>query len=71
MMRDKFSLLLLLFTAPIGVALLRLALRAESPLAEPAVPIAPEHAPMALRVLFVFTCATIWVGLSGTAQNHC
>jgi len=69
MMRDKFSLLLLLFTAPIGVALLRLALRAESPLAEPAVPIAPEHAPMALRVLFVFTCATIWVGLSGTAQT--
>ncbi len=69
MLRDRFSLLLLLFTAPIGVALLRLALRGESPLAEPAVPIPPEHAPMALRVLFVFTCATIWVGLSGTAQT--
>lgn len=68
-LRDRFSLLLLLFTAPIGVALLRLALQGESPLAEPAVPIAPDHAPMALRVLFVFTCATIWVGLSGTAQT--
>ncbi len=68
-LRDRFSLLLLLFTAPIGVALLRLALQGESPLAEPAMPIAPEHAPMALRVLFVFTCATIWVGLSGTAQT--
>jgi ABC transport system ATP-binding/permease protein len=67
--RDRFSLLLLLFTAPIGVALLRLALRGESPLAEPATPIAPDHAPMALRVLFVFTCATIWVGLSGSAQT--
>jgi ABC transport system ATP-binding/permease protein len=67
--RDRFSLLLLLFTAPIGVALLRLALRGESPLAEPVVPISPEHAPMALRVLFVFTCSTIWVGLSGTAQT--
>ena len=68
-LRDRFSLLLLFFTAPIGVALLRLALRGESPIAEPAVPIPPEHAPMALRVLFVFTCATIWVGLSGTAQT--
>jgi ABC transport system ATP-binding/permease protein len=68
-LRDRFSLLLLMFTAPIGVALLRVALRGESPLAEPAVPISPEHAPMALRVLFVFTCATIWVGLSGTAQT--
>ena len=68
-LRDRFSLLLLFFTAPIGVALLRLALRGESPIAEPVVPIEPEHAPMALRVLFVFTCATIWVGLSGTAQT--
>ncbi len=68
-LRDRFSLLLLFFTAPIGVALLRLALRGESPIAEPAVPVAPEHAPMALRVLFVFTCATIWVGLSSTAQT--
>ncbi|MFK8181976.1 MAG: ATP-binding cassette domain-containing protein [Phormidesmis sp.] len=67
-LRDRFSLLLLFFTAPIGVALLRLALNGDSPIAEPANPIPPEHAPMALRVLFVFTCATIWVGLSGTAQ---
>lgn len=67
-LRDRFSLLLLFFTAPIGVALLRLALSGDSPIAEPDTPIPPEHAPMALRVLFVFTCATIWVGLSGTAQ---
>ena len=67
-LRDRFSLLLLFLTAPIGVALLRLALNGDSPIAEPETPIPPEHAPMALRVLFVFTCATIWVGLSGTAQ---
>jgi ABC transport system ATP-binding/permease protein len=67
-LRDHFSLMLLFFTAPIGVALLRLALRGESPLAPPA-PLEPGHAPMALRVLFVFTCATIWVGLSSTAQT--
>ena len=67
-LRDRFSLLLLFFTAPIGVALLRVALGGDNPIAEPPTPIPPEHAPMALRVLFVFTCATIWVGLSGTAQ---
>lgn len=68
--RDRFSLILLFFTAPIGVALIRIALQGETPLAEP--PLTPDdagQAPMALRVLFVFTCATIWVGLSGTAQT--
>ena len=67
-LRDRFSLLLLFFTAPIGVALLRVALDGSGAIAQPETPIPPEHAPMALRVLFVFTCATIWVGLSGTAQ---
>ncbi len=67
--RDRFSLLLLFFTAPIGVFLIRLALQSENPLAEPPTPIDPAQGPLALRVLFVFTCATIWVGLSGTAQT--
>ncbi|MEM8502180.1 MAG: ATP-binding cassette domain-containing protein [Cyanobacteria bacterium P01_D01_bin.1] len=67
--RDRFSLLLLFLTAPIGVFLIRLALQAENPLAEPPTPVDPAQGPLALQVLFVFTCATIWVGLSGTAQT--
>lgn len=67
--RDRFSLLLLLFTAPIGVALIRLALQANNPFAEPPNPPDPAQAPLALRVLFVFVCAAMWVGLSGTAQT--
>ena len=67
--RDRFSLLLLFLTAPIGVFLIRLALQAENPLADPPSPVDPAQGPLALQVLFVFTCATIWVGLSGTAQT--
>ncbi|MBE9061279.1 ATP-binding cassette domain-containing protein [cf. Phormidesmis sp. LEGE 11477] len=67
--RDRFSLLLLFFTAPIGVLLIRLALQSKNPLAEPPSPVDPAQGPLALQVLFVFTCATIWVGLSGTAQT--
>jgi ABC-type multidrug transport system ATPase subunit len=67
--RDRFSLLLLFLTAPIGVFLIRLALQSEDPLAEPPTPIDPAQGPLALQVLFVFTCAAIWVGLSGTAQT--
>ncbi|EDX87107.1 ABC-2 type transporter family [Synechococcus sp. PCC 7335] len=67
--RDRFSLLLLFLTGPIGVLLIRLALQAEDPLAEPPSPVDPAQGPLALQVLFVFTCATIWVGLSGTAQT--
>ena len=69
--RDRFSLLLLFLTGPVGVILIRLALPDQSPLAEPptvAADLDASQAPLALRVLFVFTCATIWVGLSGTAQ---
>ncbi|MEL6490320.1 MAG: ATP-binding cassette domain-containing protein [Cyanobacteria bacterium J06621_3] len=70
MSRDRFSLLLLFLTAPIGVILVKLALPDTAPLAEPPSPaVDATQAPLALRVLFVFTCATIWVGLSGSAQT--
>jgi ABC-type multidrug transport system ATPase subunit/pSer/pThr/pTyr-binding forkhead associated (FHA) protein len=66
--RDRFSLLLNLFTAPIAIALITLAVGEDQPLA-PLEPLEATQGPLALRVLFVFTCASIWVGLSGTVQT--
>ncbi|MBE9093211.1 FHA domain-containing protein [Tychonema sp. LEGE 07203] len=64
--RDLVNLSLALLTAPIGITLLRLAVRDKDPLIG-----APEAtlAPLALRVLFVFTCAAIWVGLATSLQE--
>ena len=64
--RDLVNLSLALLTAPIGISLLRLAVRDKDPLIG-----APEAtlAPLALRVLFVFTCAAIWVGLATSLQE--
>jgi ABC transport system ATP-binding/permease protein len=64
--RDIVNLSLALLTAPIGISLLRLAVRDKDPLIG-----APEAtlAPLALRVLFVFTCAAIWVGLATSLQE--
>ena len=64
--RDLVNLGLALLTAPIGIILLRLAVRDKDPLI--GVPDA-TLAPLALRVLFVFTCAAIWVGLSTSLQE--
>lgn len=64
--RDLVNLSLALLTAPIGISLLRVAVRNKDPLIG-----APEAtlAPLALRVLFVFTCAAIWVGLATSLQE--
>lgn len=64
--RDLVNLSLALLTAPIGISLLRLAVRDKDPLIG-----APEPtlAPLAMRVLFVFTCAAIWVGLATSLQE--
>jgi ABC transport system ATP-binding/permease protein len=66
--RDRQSLILSLLTAPIGIALIVLPLGDQSPLAKLS-PLDPTQAPLALRVLFVFTCACLWVGLSGSVQE--
>jgi ABC-type multidrug transport system ATPase subunit/ABC-type multidrug transport system permease subunit len=66
-LRDKTNLLLSLLTAPIGISLIPLALK-EAPLI-PADPLDPKTAPLALRVLFVFTSAALWVGLSSSVQE--
>lgn len=66
--RDRISLALSLLTAPIGISLITLALRDKDPLILGSEPDA-TLAPLALRVLFVFTCAAIWVGLSTSLQE--
>jgi ABC transport system ATP-binding/permease protein len=66
-LRDRFSLTLILLTAPAGIALITFVVKDRNPLAELATPEAMQ-APFALRILFVFTCAAMWVGLSSTAQ---
>lgn len=65
--RDRLSLALALFTAPIGLGLITLTLRDQVPLAPLKTP-DPTQVSLALSVLFVFTCASLWVGLSGSIQ---
>jgi ABC transport system ATP-binding/permease protein len=66
--RDWLSLSLSLFTAPIGILLITLTLGDKNPLAK-VTPLEVTQAPLALRVLFVFTCASLWVGLSSSVQE--
>jgi ABC-type multidrug transport system ATPase subunit len=65
-LRDPINLGLALFTAPISISLILLAIQDKDPLiGEPEATLAP----LALRVLFVFTCACLWVGLSSSLQE--
>ncbi|WP_204103380.1 MULTISPECIES: FHA domain-containing protein [Spirulina sp. CCY15215] len=68
LIRDRVNLGLALLTAPIGIILITLALGEKNPLILGAED-DPTLAPLALRVLFVFTCAAIWVGLSTSLQE--
>lgn len=66
LLRDPVSLGLALLTAPIGIGLITLAVQDKVPLVG-----APdfERASLARRVLFVFTCAAIWVGFASSLQE--
>lgn len=66
--RDPVNLGLSLLTAPIGIGLITLAIRNKNPFLLGETP-DPTLAPLALRVLFVFTCAALWVGLSSSLQE--
>ncbi len=66
--RDRVNLALALLTAPIGISLITLATRNQQPLVLGEQPDA-SLAPLALRVLFIFTCAALWVGLSSSLQE--
>lgn len=65
--RDRLSLGINLLSAPLAILFIVLALDSQ--------PFAPQEsadlmqAPQALRVLFVFTCASLWVGLASSTQT--
>lgn len=65
-LRDPINLCLNLLTAPIGISLILLALQDQDPLIGEPEATLPS---LALRVLFVFTCAALWVGLSSSLQE--
>jgi ABC transport system ATP-binding/permease protein len=80
--RDPVYLGLSLLTAPVGILLVYLATKdtvidpskafdvATNPLLTPFVGSADiNRAGMALKILFVFTCGNIWVGLAGSLQE--
>jgi len=67
--RDRINLALALLTAPIAITLITLAVWGQTPLLSANPPNDPALAPLALRVLFVFTSAALWVGLSSSVQE--
>ncbi|MEL6441209.1 MAG: ATP-binding cassette domain-containing protein [Cyanobacteria bacterium J06621_8] len=66
--RDRTSLILTLLAGPITIALTGLPLRNEQPLSiidQPSL----TQASLALRLLFIFSCIAIWIGLSNAIRE--
>ncbi len=68
MLRDRVNLAIALLTAPIGILLILLAVQNHGAFILDS-PMDIHTAPTALRVLFIFTCAGLWVGLSSSLQE--
>jgi ABC transport system ATP-binding/permease protein len=66
--RDRASLIISLISAPITIALTALSLGKEDPLATVSNPDITQ-ASLALRLLFIFSCIAIWIGLSNSIQE--
>ncbi|MEO1351399.1 MAG: ATP-binding cassette domain-containing protein [Cyanobacteria bacterium J06635_15] len=65
-LRDRLSQILTLISGPIAIALTGLALSEETPLK----PIVEDsQAPLALRLVFIFGCIGIWIGLSSAVRE--
>ncbi len=67
-MRDRVNLILALLTAPIGISLIIISVKNGNALIPPEKPDVALAA-LAAKILFVFTCASLWVGLSGSLQE--
>ena len=66
--RDRTSLVLTLLAGPITIALTGLPLRNEQPLSVTEAP-SLTQASLALRLLFIFSCVAIWIGLSNAIRE--
>ena len=66
--RDRTSLYLTLLAGPITIALTGLPLRNEEPLSFVENPTVTQ-ASLALRLLFIFSCIAIWIGLSNAIRE--
>ncbi|MFM2311311.1 MAG: hypothetical protein RLZZ04_587 [Cyanobacteriota bacterium] len=66
--RDTTSLILTLLAGPITIALTGLPLRNEQPLKYMDAP-SINQAPLALSLLFIFSCIAIWIGLSNAIRE--
>ena len=66
--RDTTSLILTLLAGPITIALTGLPLRNEQPLSIVDAP-SVTQASLALRLLFIFSCIAIWIGLSNAIRE--
>ena len=66
--RDSTSLILTLLAGPITIALTGLPLRNEQPLRIADAP-SLTQASLALRLLFIFSCIAIWIGLSNAVRE--
>lgn len=62
--RDRVSLLLNLCTAPVAIALLAAAIQKPRPFHVPAAGLTAAELPLAIKVVFVISCACIWTGIS-------
>ncbi len=67
-LRDRISLILALLSGPITILLTHLSLGKEQPLNIIDLPHATQ-ASLALRLLFIFSCIAIWIGLSNSIQE--
>lgn len=63
-LRDRVSLALNLFTGPLGIVLLSLAIQERGVFTVPAEEITAESLPLAIKVVFLITCACLWSGIS-------
>ncbi|EHC10105.1 FHA modulated ABC efflux pump with fused ATPase and integral membrane subunits [Fischerella thermalis JSC-11] len=67
-MRDRTSIIFSLVSGPIAIALTAWILRDETPLKK-LNPLEITQGPLALKVLFIFSCIGIWVGLSSSVRE--
>lgn len=66
--RDSASWIFALISGPIAIALTAWILRNETPLSK-LDPLEITQGPLALKVLFIFACIGIWVGLSSSVRE--